>query len=62
MTDFVANIESLLTLHQILQEEYIISSSHTTTKERGIIIPDIQSIRAHKQYVSLIQILKRAKM
>ena len=48
MTAFVANIETLLTLHQILQQVYIMSSSHATTKECGIILTDIQSIRAHK--------------
>lgn len=61
MTDFVANMETLLTLHQILQQVYKVSSSHTTTKERGIIITDIKSIRAHKQCASLIRILKHAK-
>jgi uncharacterized protein YqhQ len=32
MTEFVANIETLLTLHLILQQVYIITSSHTTTR------------------------------
>ena len=55
MTDFVANIETLLTLHHILQQVYIISSPRTTKKKRGgIIITDIQAIPAHKQCVSLI--------